>query len=127
VELEPNAPTIVESFRDFEPPSNFRRDVETLLRYVPPKYLVGLSTIVLTNCAALTRDKRKRMMREIYESLDDLIRQFRIAGGKLSKDYKIPIAVVTQRKTPRIPAISVVARTRPLPKIAPTIVAAMRN
>jgi hypothetical protein len=60
VAIEPNAPTIVESFRDFEPPSNFRRDVETLLRYVPPKYLVGLSTIVLTNCAALTRDKRKQ-------------------------------------------------------------------
>ena len=60
LELEPNAPTIVESFREFEPPSNFRRDVETLLRYVPLKYLVGLSTIVLTNCAALTRDKRRQ-------------------------------------------------------------------
>jgi hypothetical protein len=60
VESEPNAPTIVESYRDFEPPSNFRDRIETLLRYVPPKYLLGLATIVLTNCAALSRDKRKQ-------------------------------------------------------------------
>jgi hypothetical protein len=57
---EPIGPTIVESYRDFEPPANFRHDVETLLRYVPPKYLVGLKTIVLTNRAGLTRDKRKQ-------------------------------------------------------------------
>jgi len=50
----------VESYRDFEPPSEFRRAVETLLSYVPPKYLVGLKTIVLTNRAGLTRNKRKQ-------------------------------------------------------------------
>jgi len=60
VELESNLPKIVESYRDFEPRSNFRNDVETLLRYVPPKYLVGLNSIVLTNRAGLTRDKRKQ-------------------------------------------------------------------
>jgi len=59
-ESEHNVPNIVESYRDFEPRSNFRHDVETLLRYVPPKYLVGLKTIVLTNRAGLTRDKRKQ-------------------------------------------------------------------
>lgn len=53
-------PTIVESYRDFEPPPGFRQTVETLLRYVPPKYLVGLKTIVLTNRAGLTRDKRRQ-------------------------------------------------------------------
>jgi hypothetical protein len=53
-------PTIVESYRDFEPPVNFRQSVETLLRYVPPKYLVGLETIVLTNRASLNRDVRKQ-------------------------------------------------------------------
>jgi hypothetical protein len=53
-------PTIVESYRDYQPPWNFRTDVETLLRYVPPKYLVGLRTVVLTNKGGLTRDKRKQ-------------------------------------------------------------------
>jgi hypothetical protein len=53
-------PTIVESYRDFEPPSEFRRVVETLLSYVPPKYLIGLKSIVLTNRAGLTRNKRKQ-------------------------------------------------------------------
>ena len=56
----PTSPAIIESYRDFDPPPNFRRIVETLLRYVSPRYLVGLKTIVLTNRAALTRDKRKQ-------------------------------------------------------------------
>jgi hypothetical protein len=53
-------PTLVESYRDFEPPLGFRQAVETLLCYVPPKYLVGLKAIVLTNQAGLTRNKRKQ-------------------------------------------------------------------
>jgi hypothetical protein len=53
-------PAIVESYRDFEPPSNFRRLIETLLLYVPPKHLIGLQTIVLTNRSGLTRDKRRQ-------------------------------------------------------------------
>jgi hypothetical protein len=53
-------PTIVESYRDFEPPENFRQTVETLLKYVPTKYLVALRTIVLTNRAALSRDRRRK-------------------------------------------------------------------
>lgn len=57
---EANTPTIVESYRDFHPPTNFRRNVETLLRYVPSEYLAGLATIILTNSSALTRDKRKQ-------------------------------------------------------------------
>ena len=60
---EPNATTIVESYRNFAPPSSFRHDVETLLRFVPPKYLVGLKTIVLTNRAGLTANKRKQKVR----------------------------------------------------------------
>ena len=62
-DLEPNGPTIVESYRNFVLPSNFRHDVETLLRFVPPKYLVGLKTIVLTNRAGLTGNKRKQKVR----------------------------------------------------------------
>ena len=57
---EPACPTIIESYRDFEPPASFRRTVETLLHYVPPKYLTGLKTIVLTNRAGLTSNKRKQ-------------------------------------------------------------------
>jgi hypothetical protein len=53
-------PAIVESYRDFEPPPNFRESVETLLRYVPPKYLIGLKSVVLTNRAGLTRNKRRQ-------------------------------------------------------------------
>jgi len=57
---EPTGPAIVEFYRDFEPPASYRQNVEVLLGYVPPKYLVGLRTIVLTNRTALTRDKRKQ-------------------------------------------------------------------
>jgi hypothetical protein len=57
---EPIGPIIVESYREYSPPVKFRHDIETLLRHVPPKYLVGLKTIVLTNRAGLTRDKRKQ-------------------------------------------------------------------
>ena len=44
---DPRLPELVESYRDFEPPANFKQVVETLLAYVPPKYLVGLKTIIL--------------------------------------------------------------------------------
>ena len=57
---ENTGPVIVESYRDFEPPPNFRRLIETLLLYIPPKYLTGLKTVVLTNRAGLTRDKRRQ-------------------------------------------------------------------
>jgi hypothetical protein len=55
-----SGPAIVESYRDFEPPPNFRGLIETLLLYIPPKYLTGLKTIVLTNRSGLTRDKRRQ-------------------------------------------------------------------
>jgi hypothetical protein len=57
---EPTYPTITESYREFAPPSGFKRTIETLLRYVPPEYLIGLKSIVLTNRAGLTRNKRKQ-------------------------------------------------------------------
>jgi hypothetical protein len=53
-------PAVVESYRDFEPPPNFRRLIETLLLYIPPKHLIGLKTIVLTNRSGLTRDQRRQ-------------------------------------------------------------------
>jgi hypothetical protein len=51
---------IVESYKDFQPPENFRETIETLLRYVPQRYLIGLKTVVLTNRAGLTTRQRKR-------------------------------------------------------------------
>jgi hypothetical protein len=57
---DPRLPELVESYRDFEPPANFKRVVETLLAYVPSKYLVGLKTIILTNSSALSRDQRRQ-------------------------------------------------------------------
>jgi hypothetical protein len=53
-------PKIVENYRDFEPPANFKMLLEDLLDGVPPKYLVGLRTIVLTNQCALTRNQRRQ-------------------------------------------------------------------
>lgn len=61
IPLEPEPlVAVTESYRSFEPPPKFKQRVETLLRYVPPKYLVGLAAIVLTNRAGLTRNKRKQ-------------------------------------------------------------------
>jgi hypothetical protein len=53
-------PEIVEDYRDFEPPDNFRVLLEDLLDGVPAKYLVGLKTIVLANQSALTRNQRRQ-------------------------------------------------------------------
>ena len=53
-------PNVVENYRDFEPPTDVRSLVETLLDAVPQKYLIGLKTILLTNQEALTRDQRRQ-------------------------------------------------------------------
>jgi hypothetical protein len=53
-------PQIVENYRDYEPPRQFRGVIEDLLADVPAKYLVGLKTILLTNQKALTRDQRRQ-------------------------------------------------------------------
>jgi hypothetical protein len=53
-------PEVVENYRDFEPRANFRKLLEDLLDAVPPKYLVGLKTIVLANQSALTRNQRRQ-------------------------------------------------------------------
>lgn len=53
-------PEIVENYKDFEPPATFDKMLEELLDAVPPKYFVGLRTIVLANQSALTRDQRRQ-------------------------------------------------------------------
>ncbi len=57
---ERSGPAIVESYKDFEPPRDFKHSVETLLSYVPPKYLRGLKAVVLTNRAGLARNRRSQ-------------------------------------------------------------------
>jgi len=59
---ESMCPSIVEAYRDFEPPTNFKQTIETLLRYAPSRYLLGLKTIGLTNQAGLTSKRRKQRM-----------------------------------------------------------------
>jgi hypothetical protein len=54
------APEIVENYRDFVPPENFRKLLADLLESVPSKYIIGLKTIVLANQSALTRDQRRQ-------------------------------------------------------------------
>lgn len=57
---QPAQPQIVEAYREYSPPSNARRDVERLLRHIPPEYLTGLQSILLTNSSALSRDERRQ-------------------------------------------------------------------
>jgi hypothetical protein len=53
-------PQIVENYRDFKPPRQLRALIEDLVSAVPPGYLAGLKTILLTNQSALTRDQRRQ-------------------------------------------------------------------
>jgi hypothetical protein len=53
-------PQIIENYRDFAPPRQVRPLIEDLLSTVPPHYLVGLKTVLLTNRNALTRDQRRQ-------------------------------------------------------------------
>jgi len=55
-----SVPRVVENYRDFEPPRQFRPLLEELLNAVPVKYLVGLKTVLLTNQSALTRDQKRQ-------------------------------------------------------------------
>jgi len=57
------APRIVEAYKDYSPPPQVLRIVRVLLQYVPPEQLAGLKTIVLTNHAALSHDKRRHKLR----------------------------------------------------------------
>jgi hypothetical protein len=57
-----SVPQIIENYQDFQPPSQLRALVEGLLNAVPPRYLVDLKTVLLTNQGALTRDQRREKL-----------------------------------------------------------------
>jgi hypothetical protein len=58
------SPTIVEAYRDYSPPPTFKALVQDLLKAVPPRYLVGLKAIILTNQAAGTRHQKRQKVWE---------------------------------------------------------------
>jgi hypothetical protein len=59
---EVSAPNIVEVYRDYVPPHSVRPIIADLLKTVPPHYLVGLQTIILTNQAAQPRKKQRQKL-----------------------------------------------------------------
>jgi hypothetical protein len=56
-------PRIIEAFESYRPPFDVTRAVRRMLRDVPPKFLHGLNSIVLTNVAALSRQQRNQRTR----------------------------------------------------------------
>jgi hypothetical protein len=54
------SPAIVEAYRDYAPPPTFRRLVQDLLKAVPRRYFLGLKTIILTNKAGESRDRKRQ-------------------------------------------------------------------
>src|SRR4029077_7673802 len=55
-----SAPNIVEAYRDYTPPKCVRKMLDDLLKAVPPRYLMGLQTIIPTNRAAQPRKKKQQ-------------------------------------------------------------------
>ncbi len=56
----PSTPNIVEAYRDYVPPRCVLPMVHELLKTVPPRYLIGLQTIVLTNQSAQPRERQRQ-------------------------------------------------------------------
>jgi hypothetical protein len=52
-------PKIIEQYSNYKPPFNVARIVSRMLDSVPHKYLNGLSEVVLTNPAGLSRPRRR--------------------------------------------------------------------
>jgi hypothetical protein len=59
---------IVESYRIWEPPTNAREAVISVLRSVPDEYLMGLNRIVLTDADGLNRARRRKKTRHRGET-----------------------------------------------------------
>jgi hypothetical protein len=55
-----SSPNIVEAYRDYVPPQSVLPIIEDLLKTVPPRYLVGLHAIILTNQAAQPRKRQRQ-------------------------------------------------------------------
>lgn len=55
-----STPKVVEAYRDYIPPQWVLPTIHDLLESVPPRYLIGLQTIVLTNQAAQPRKRKQQ-------------------------------------------------------------------
>lgn len=55
-----SGPIVVEAYRDYVPPQIVLPLIRELLDAVPPRYLVGLQTIVLTNQSAQPRKRQRQ-------------------------------------------------------------------
>jgi hypothetical protein len=55
-----STPDIVEAYRDYVSPQYVLKIVDDLLKAVPPRHLIGLNTIVLTNQAAQLRKRKQQ-------------------------------------------------------------------
>jgi hypothetical protein len=53
---------IVEAYKNYLSPFDAAKTVRLLPRYVPPQYVAGLKTIVLTNQQAMSHDQRRRKL-----------------------------------------------------------------
>lgn len=52
-------PKVIEAYSDYAPPFDVKRAIERMVATVPPKYLIGLDSILLTNTAGLPRKIRR--------------------------------------------------------------------
>lgn len=59
VAVSSQRPTVITNFTGYTPPFDVVPIVERMLASVPPKYLVGLSEVVLTNSSGLPRKLRR--------------------------------------------------------------------
>jgi hypothetical protein len=59
VEVPAKYPTVITSFSGYSPPFDPVPIVERMLASVPPKYLIGLKEVVLTNTSDLSRKRRR--------------------------------------------------------------------
>jgi hypothetical protein len=57
--LAATRPRVVASFSDYSPPFDVSSLVERMLGFVPPRYLLGLREVVLTNKIGLSRARRR--------------------------------------------------------------------
>jgi hypothetical protein len=60
VEPAESGPRIIKAFQGYTPPFNATKAIRRMLKVVPPKFLWGLHTVVLTNVGALSRNEREQ-------------------------------------------------------------------
>jgi hypothetical protein len=92
---------IIEAYKDYRPPTWVRGAIEKLLWTVPPKYLVGLESVVLTNSGGQSRRERRRRFSSRGRRIpSNRVRSFYSAASRLKRPH-IEIFVNRVLKYPR--------------------------